>query len=298
MVRVLLLTAAHCDLKPENLVFDSRLPDAKLKVVDMGLCEFFDRRKHFNRLKGSLLYAAPEMLRQNYNHKVDVWACGVILYILVTGEPPFEARRTTSCGRHVLDYPQTQARILEAKPDFRKLGFDCVEGDIVGLLRAMLTADPDRRPDAFQLLGHPWLHKTSERISKNKAASCLVTRQQIGRNLFAFGKSKILRQGVYMFLANYFDLKHEKAFLVAHFREMDIDCDGELSFDELCACYSVKVRLMLVRAPHRRERGRQNLRVCALGQAQASQPARVFFGQHSVPRNRYHQACALRVQAN
>ena len=78
----------HRDLKPENLLFDSDKPDSAIKVIDFGASKKFDDRKMKKKL-GTPFYIAPEVIDLNYDAKCDVWSCGVILYILLCGYPPF-----------------------------------------------------------------------------------------------------------------------------------------------------------------------------------------------------------------
>ena len=78
----------HRDLKPENLLYDI---DSKLvKISDFGTgIEISNLDSKMNQLVGSPLYIAPEVITGNYDIKCDVWSCGVILYIMLCGVPPF-----------------------------------------------------------------------------------------------------------------------------------------------------------------------------------------------------------------
>lgn len=78
----------HRDLKPENFLYLDATEDSLLKVTDFGLSEFFSlqNNKPFNDIAGSAFYVAPEVLRRKYGPAADLWSCGVIMYILLTGE--------------------------------------------------------------------------------------------------------------------------------------------------------------------------------------------------------------------
>lgn len=79
----------HRDLKAENLLFENETDEANLKLIDFGIsCEFFNGTKLKETL-GTPYYIAPEVLRQNYDEKCDIWSAGVILFILLCGYPPF-----------------------------------------------------------------------------------------------------------------------------------------------------------------------------------------------------------------
>lgn len=81
----------HRDLKPENLLLDSKSAEPVLKLVDFGTSTKFDPNVKMNQKLGTPYYIAPEVLSKNYNEKCDVWSCGVIMYILLCGYPPFNA---------------------------------------------------------------------------------------------------------------------------------------------------------------------------------------------------------------
>ncbi|GFH31288.1 uncharacterized protein HaLaN_30301, partial [Haematococcus lacustris] len=83
------LGVMHRDLKPENFLLTSKGPEGELKLTDFGLGVFFKPGERFRDLVGSPYYVAPEVLRKNYSHEADMWSLGVILYILLSGLPPF-----------------------------------------------------------------------------------------------------------------------------------------------------------------------------------------------------------------
>jgi serine/threonine protein kinase len=78
------------DLKPENLLIDSADGDnPKIKIIDFGTSQTFDPAKKMDQKFGTPYYIAPEVLNKSYGEKCDVWSCGVIMYILLCGYPPF-----------------------------------------------------------------------------------------------------------------------------------------------------------------------------------------------------------------
>lgn len=82
----------HRDLKPENLLLELKKSFAEgntVKVIDFGTSIEFTRDEKLNARLGTAYYIAPEVLRGEYDEKCDVWSCGVILYILLCGYPPF-----------------------------------------------------------------------------------------------------------------------------------------------------------------------------------------------------------------
>jgi len=139
----------HRDLKPENYLLDGPGEDATLKLTDFGLSAKLNPDEHATDVVGTPVYIAPEVLRGKYTHKADIWSCGCILYILLSGKLPFfganerEELRATLAGKYDLSSPPWDKISAEAK-------------DVVTL---MLTMDVSARPDAATLLNHPWVRE-------------------------------------------------------------------------------------------------------------------------------------------
>ncbi|KAJ7973555.1 GPCR kinase [Quillaja saponaria] len=139
------LGIAHRDIKPDNLLFDSR---NNLKVADFGSAEWFGEEGSMSGIVGTPYYVSPEVLMgRNYNEKVDVWSCGVILYIMLAGIPPF--------------YGESAAEIFEAvlraNLRFPTRVFRSVSPVAKDLLRKMICKDVSKRLSAEQALRHPWI---------------------------------------------------------------------------------------------------------------------------------------------
>lgn len=102
VMRQLLSTMVYChkrgivhrDLKPENILIEKQRgkSDISIKVIDFGTAEAFSSHTVLKQTIGTAYYIAPEVLHGKYNHKCDIWSCGVILYILLSGYPPFNGR--------------------------------------------------------------------------------------------------------------------------------------------------------------------------------------------------------------
>lgn len=99
IVRQILSAIAYChsrevvhrDIKPENILIESMTADGKIniKVIDFGTALFVPPDTKITQLLGTPYYIAPEVLKGNYNEKCDIWSIGVILFILLSGVPPF-----------------------------------------------------------------------------------------------------------------------------------------------------------------------------------------------------------------
>ncbi|KAF3615584.1 Calcium-dependent protein kinase 4 [Capsicum annuum] len=141
------LGVMHRDLKPENFLFDSSDEDAKLKATDFGLSIFYKPGQYFSDVVGSPYYVAPEVLHKYYGPEIDVWSAGVILYILLSGVPPFWAETDNGIFK----------QILKGKIDFESEPWPQISDSAKDLVKKMLTRDPRARLTAHQVLCHPWI---------------------------------------------------------------------------------------------------------------------------------------------
>jgi calcium-dependent protein kinase len=87
----------HRDLKPENIVLEYRpmketIKDPPIKIIDFGTATTFQPGKYLKDQVGSPYYVAPDVLEGRYNEKCDMWSCGIILYTLLCGSPPFRGK--------------------------------------------------------------------------------------------------------------------------------------------------------------------------------------------------------------
>nr|XP_010906537.1 phosphoenolpyruvate carboxylase kinase 1 [Elaeis guineensis] len=148
---------AHRDVKLENVLFDGR---GKLKLADFGSAECFDdgRRRAMTGLVGTPYYVAPEVVAgREYGEKVDVWSCGVILYMMLGGMAPF-------CGESAVEILEA---VLRGNLRFPPRIFRGVSTAAKDLIRKMLCKDVSRRFSADQVLRHPWMLTGGEPASED-----------------------------------------------------------------------------------------------------------------------------------
>ncbi|KAL3845613.1 hypothetical protein ACJIZ3_003016 [Penstemon smallii] len=141
------LGVMHRDLKPENFLFDTTDEDAKLKATDFGLSVFYKPGQYLSDVVGSPYYVAPEVLHKYYGPESDVWSAGVILYILLSGVPPFWAETDNGIFK----------QILKGKIDFESEPWPHISDSAKDLVRKMLERDPRSRISAPEALCHPWI---------------------------------------------------------------------------------------------------------------------------------------------
>ncbi|KAI7858298.1 kinase-like domain-containing protein [Circinella umbellata] len=142
----------HRDMKPENLLFKSPDSDADLAICDFGIAkENDDIGSGLDTVCGSPLYVAPEvLLRKGYGSPVDMWAVGVITYMLLCGYQPFQAD----------DQVELMAEITEAKFEFHERYWRNISQDAKDFIRKLLTLDPAARPTATEALKDKWMTGT------------------------------------------------------------------------------------------------------------------------------------------
>ncbi|XP_016375324.1 calcium/calmodulin-dependent protein kinase type II subunit beta-like isoform X19 [Sinocyclocheilus rhinocerous] len=158
----------HRDLKPENLLLASKCKNAAVKLADFGLAiEVQGDQQAWFGFAGTPGYLSPEVLRKEaYGKPVDIWACGVILYILLVGYPPFWDE-----DQHKL-YQQIKAGAY----DFPSPEWDTVTPDAKNLINQMLTINPAKRITAQEALKHPWVCQRSTVASmmhRQETVECL-----------------------------------------------------------------------------------------------------------------------------
>uniref|UniRef100_A0ACD5XWQ3 Uncharacterized protein n=1 Tax=Avena sativa TaxID=4498 RepID=A0ACD5XWQ3_AVESA len=160
LFRYLMEVVAHChskgivhrDLKPENILLVSKSPSSLIKLADFGLATYTQPGQRLSGTVGSPFYIAPEVLAGGYNEAADVWSSGVILYILLSGIPPF--------------WGKTKSKIFECirstELRFPSDPWDRVSDSAKELIAGMLRRDPRQRLTAEQVLGHSWIREHAD----------------------------------------------------------------------------------------------------------------------------------------
>lgn len=130
-----------------------------IKVIDFGTSQKFDPSKKMSQIFGTAYYIAPEVLKGEYNEKCDLWSIGVILYILLSGKPPFDGNddkeivNSVRIGTYSMSGPEWKS----------------ISNDAKDLIKKMLTYDIGQRITAEQSLNHPWIKKKVLEPSDPKA---------------------------------------------------------------------------------------------------------------------------------
>ncbi|CAI9756432.1 unnamed protein product [Fraxinus pennsylvanica] len=209
------LGVMHRDLKPENFLLVNKDNDFSLKAIDFGLSVFFKPGQMFTDVVGSPYYVAPEVLLKHYGPEADVWTAGVILYILLSGVPPFWAE--TQQG--IFD------AVLKGHIDFDSDPWPLISDSAKDLIRKMLCMRPSERLTAHEVLCHPW-------ISENGVAPDKALDPAVLSRLKQFSAMNKLKKMALRVIAESLS-EEEIAGLKEMFKAMDTDNSGAITFDEL-----------------------------------------------------------------
>ncbi|KAK8617535.1 hypothetical protein V6N13_080445 [Hibiscus sabdariffa] len=211
------LGVMHRDLKPENFLLVNRDDDFSLKAIDFGLSIFFKPGQVFTDVVGSPYYVAPEVLKKNYGPEVDVWTAGVMLYILLSGVPPFWAETQQGIFNAV----------LKGIIDFDSDPWPLISDSAKDLIRKMLCSQPSERLTAHEVLCHPW-------ICENGVAPDRALDPAVLSRLKQFSAMNKLKKMALRVIAESLS-EEEIAGLREMFTAMDTDNSGAITFDELKA---------------------------------------------------------------
>ena len=148
----------HRDLKLENFLFSSTEPDSELKMIDFGLSKHFKFGEVQHEAVGTPYTVAPEVIRGSYDERCDVWALGVITFLLLSGDPPFggcggpepllTVRENIINGRYAFEPEDVWEHVSSEARDF---------------IKKLLVTDPNRRPTAREVQRSTWLGKWASR---------------------------------------------------------------------------------------------------------------------------------------
>uniref|UniRef100_A0A0D6QWY5 non-specific serine/threonine protein kinase n=1 Tax=Araucaria cunninghamii TaxID=56994 RepID=A0A0D6QWY5_ARACU len=209
------LGVMHRDLKPENFLFSNKNEDSPLKTIDFGLSIFFKPGETFSDVVGSPYYVAPEVLRKHYGPEADVWSAGVILYILLSGVPPFWAETEQGIFEQV----------LHGELDFASDPWPGISESAKDLIRKMLVRNPKKRLTAHEVLCHPWIQEDG--VAPDKPLDSAV--QSRLKQFSAMNKIKKIALRV---IAERMS-EDEIAGLKEMFNMLDVDNSGTITFEEL-----------------------------------------------------------------
>jgi calcium-dependent protein kinase len=204
----------HRDLKPENLLYlnEGSEKDNPIKVIDFGLSQIFINRRLSTKV-GTAYYVSPEILKGDYTEKCDIWSAGVILYILLSGDPPFNGPDDSSI----------YSKIASLKYSFPQNKWSNISIEAKDLITHMICPENERY-NAKQVLEHPWLKNANNKPLTEFNFDPLF--------LFRYMNSSILKKMSLLFIASRLG-DNEINNLKQIFTAFDTDKDGQISMKEL-----------------------------------------------------------------
>ena len=212
----------HRDLKPENILFLTKEENSQIKIIDFGLSKIFGEKNNnkskFMKTKvGTAYYVSPEILEGNYNEKCDIWSAGVILYILLSGIPPFNGESDN----------EIYQKIYKREFNFPDNEWKNISENAKDLIRKMLC-DEDKRLNAKNVLEHPWLNDNENEVKKKEK---LVLDNFNQEKLKQYQNIPKLKKNILTFIVNKFcnkDIHNLKNI----FEELDVNKKGKLTYEE------------------------------------------------------------------
>ncbi|GMJ09494.1 calmodulin-domain protein kinase cdpk isoform 2 [Hibiscus trionum] len=205
----------HRDLKPENFLFVNEKEDSPLQAIDFGLSIFFKPGEVLSDVVGSPYYVAPEVLRKHYGPEADVWSAGVIVYILLSGVPPFWGETEQEIFEEV----------LHGELDFTSDPWPDISESAKDLVKKMLVRDVKKRITAHEVLRHPWVQVDG--VAPDKPLDSVVLSR-----LKQFSAMNKLKKMALKVIAQRLS-EEEIAGLKEMFKMIDADNSGQITYDEL-----------------------------------------------------------------
>ena len=253
----------HRDLKPENLLYlkQGAEKDNTIKVIDFGLSQIISPEKKLKTKVGTAYYVAPEILQGNYTEKCDIWSAGVILYIFLSGDPPFNGPSDAVI----------YGKIAEMKFNFPEKKWKNISNEAKDLIMHMIAPEKERYT-AKEVLQHPWFKNASNvplsalnfdvlffidyvRGSELKKMSLLYIASRLDENEIenlkkafeAFDKCKDgqisydeLKQGLIQLKSHNINEND----IIALFKSIDVDQNGRIDYTEFLAATIQKVNYL------------------------------------------------------
>ena len=213
----------HRDIKPENILVEKSEDPNKIniKLIDFGTCNFFEDKKKLSQKVGTPYYIAPEVLNYSYNEKVDVWSCGVILYILLVGYPPFSGNSVNEILESV-----KKGKYEMTGPEWNKISKNAKD-----LVKKMLLYDPTKRISAETAIQHDWVVKMYKKNLSNEVDEGYFSR--VLKNIKNFNAREKFQQATLAFIVHFLYSSHEIGRLKEVFITLDKNGDGRLTYKEL-----------------------------------------------------------------
>ena len=215
----------HRDIKPENIMITNREKNGclQVKLIDFGTAKIFEKGVQENKYVGSSYYMAPEVIKRKYDEKCDLWSIGVILYILLTGRPPFDGN----------DDEEILENVKKGVYDKWAYPFPLLSAHAKDLIFKLLQYDPKKRLSAEEAIEHPWF-KTAEFKKKDKVNTISPElAKELIHNMTKYRSDNMLKCAVIAYLVHHITNTEECFEASKLFNKIDLNSDGKIEKHEL-----------------------------------------------------------------
>ena len=210
----------NSQLKKTLTLNSMKIKNFELKLIDFGCAKIFSKYKtNFGEIIGTLIYCAPEVLKNNYNKECDIWSCGVIMYVLLCGHFPFYGKTEE----------EIKQKILSGKFSFNPKYFSNISEKAKDLIKKCLIYDKYKRISAEEALKHEFF---MDDINPNNIFEDQIDSKNILESLKNYSQHSKIYQTVLTYLSHNFADKEELNRLKKIFYKIDLNLDGKLSKSE------------------------------------------------------------------
>lgn len=209
----------HRDIKPENILFAYKNPDSEVKIIDFGLSKKFNSASEdfMKSFIGTPFFVAPEVISMKYDFNCDLWSIGATMYMLFTGNPPFNSQNKN----------EILHSIQNNKPDFSQIIWKKVSSEAKDFVKKLLVKNPKKRMNSIQALNHKFLQDVNNLIHKREFLD-----EEILTNLKNFENPIKFKKIILNTLINSLSIEDLNLYNRV-FNAIDLDHEGFLSNTEL-----------------------------------------------------------------
>lgn len=217
------LNIVHRDLKLENMLLE-KPNSVNLKIADFGIATEIVPGKKLSQTIGTINYLAPEVILKRYDEKCDIWSCGVIMYILLSGTLPFKGGNKKA----------TLNLICKGKFTMQGEYWDGISQEAKDLISQMMEFNPKIRISAKEAFNNVWV--TSSKVPNVRTSLIETT----ANNITSFRETHKLQRAVIRFIASQLLSQGEKNELNAIFKSLDTHGDGKITEQDLMTyCHKI-----------------------------------------------------------
>ena len=215
----------HRDLKPENILIVNKNKKnnyLNIKVGDFGMNKLVPKNSKQNKVIRSLFYTAPEVFKNKYDEKCDIWSCGVIMYTLLSNKMPFDGDNEN----------EIISKIEKGEYNLKSEPFDQISDNAKDLIQKLLNIDIEKRINAQDALNHIWFKENKSKEMFNQIYDENVIEKLIN-NLKKYKRTSIIQETSLAYLVHNFPQMKDIINAGKLFNQIDLNGDGKISEQEL-----------------------------------------------------------------